>query len=163
APDLFSRTTGCFRIFWSAAANGRPDRSAWPPGGYGLTIVIGRDGNASCAAAGAAPSSTRIAKTRNLIMRPPVCGAGAYRAGAAGGSTSRQTSIVGPMSRMRSRLGELHRVAIAASWLLLLGSTSAHATPTESSARGLRLPFIANVGQVDARVAFYAPTFAGTV
>src|SRR6266540_4930569 len=79
APDLFVRTTGCFRIFASAAANGRPERSAWPPGGYGLTIVMVRDGNASCAAAGPAPSSTRTATTRNLVMRPPVCGAGVYR------------------------------------------------------------------------------------
>ena len=27
----------------AAAANGRPERSAWPPGGYGLTIVIVRE------------------------------------------------------------------------------------------------------------------------
>src|SRR5262245_46412144 len=28
---------------------------------------------------------------------------------------------------------------------------------------GIQLPFIANEGQVDARVAYYAPTFAGTL
>src|SRR5262249_39259317 len=43
----------------------------------------------------------------------------------------------------------------------------ARATPKNAEARprlaGLRLPFIANQGQVDARVAYYAPTFAGTV
>src|SRR6185295_2140467 len=73
APDLFVSTTGCFRTFWSAATNGRPERSAWPPGGYGLTIVIVRDGNGSSAAADTAPSSTRTATARNRVMRPPLC------------------------------------------------------------------------------------------
>jgi uncharacterized repeat protein (TIGR01451 family) len=52
-------------------------------------------------------------------------------------------------------------------WLVLLGPGFAHATPSPSPAPGtlaaLRLPFIANEGQVDAQVAYYAPTFAGTV
>ena len=43
----------------------------------------------------------------------------------------------------------------------------ARATLRDAEARsqlaGLRLPFIANQGQVDGRVAYYAPTFAGTV
>jgi hypothetical protein len=43
----------------------------------------------------------------------------------------------------------------------------ARATPTELEARSqlarVRMPFIANHGQVDARVAYYAPTFAGTL
>src|SRR5207244_13047301 len=59
APDLLVMTTGCFSTFSSAVVNGRPARSAWPPGGYGFTMVIGRVGNASCAAAGATATSAR--------------------------------------------------------------------------------------------------------
>ena len=32
-----------------------------------------------------------------------------------------------------------------------------------SALAGLHLPFVANQGQVDSRVAYYAPTFAGTL
>jgi hypothetical protein len=59
------------------------------------------------------------------------------------------------------------RAAVAGFGLLLLGPASAGATPGAAEVRaqlaGLRLPFIANQGQVDAKVAYYAPTFAGTV
>jgi hypothetical protein len=37
------------------------------------------------------------------------------------------------------------------------------AAPVQAQLAGVRLPFIANEGQVDARVAYYAPTFAGTL
>jgi len=42
-----------------------------------------------------------------------------------------------------------------------------HSAPTEAAVQtqlaGLRVPFIANEGQVDGQVAYYAPTFAGTL
>ena len=42
-----------------------------------------------------------------------------------------------------------------------------HSAPTDAAVRtqlaGLRVPFIANEGQVDGQVAYYAPTFAGTL
>jgi hypothetical protein len=51
--------------------------------------------------------------------------------------------------------------------LVLLGMAWAEATPLETEVRGqlagLRVPFIANQGQVDAPVAYYAPVFAGTL
>ena len=61
----------------------------------------------------------------------------------------------------------LHRVVMPVSALLLLGPALAWAASTDKQARAqlaeLRLPFIANEGQVDAKVAYYAPTFAGTL
>jgi uncharacterized repeat protein (TIGR01451 family) len=51
--------------------------------------------------------------------------------------------------------------------LLLLGPAFAQATPGTDVVRarfgGVHVPFIANEGQVDPRVAYYAPTFAGTL
>jgi hypothetical protein len=50
---------------------------------------------------------------------------------------------------------------------VFLGPAVAPAVTGEAQVRaqlgGLRLPFIENQGQTDARVAFYAPTFAGTL
>lgn len=67
----------------------------------------------------------------------------------------------------------LPRLALLASILSLLGPTSpACATPASrhvpsptqrTRLAALAVPFIANTGQVDRRVAFYARTFAGTV
>lgn len=61
----------------------------------------------------------------------------------------------------------LCRVGILASVLLLPGAAFAHATLDDTQVRhrlaGLQVPFIVNRGQVDARVAYYAQTFAGTL
>ena len=50
---------------------------------------------------------------------------------------------------------------------VVLGSNPALAAPSDAAIQpklaGVRVPFLANEGQVDARVAYYAPTFAGTV
>jgi hypothetical protein len=66
--------------------------------------------------------------------------------------------------RHRSRLGG---VVIALGALVLPVPALARAPSETAQARtqlaGVRLPFIANQGQVDARVAYYAPTFAGTL
>src|SRR5512145_385933 len=71
APGLLVMTTACLSTFSSAAASGRPLRSAWPPGGKGLTIVIGRVGNGSSAAAEpTSPASTiteAIASDRSIL------------------------------------------------------------------------------------------------
>src|ERR671913_158368 len=53
APGLLLITTGCLSTRSSATASGRAVRSAWPPGGNGLTIVTGRVGKVSCAETGA--------------------------------------------------------------------------------------------------------------
>src|SRR5882724_1227574 len=73
APDLLARMTGCLRTRSIAAASGRPVRSAWPPGGNGLTMVIGRLGYGSCATAGPATSDATIATfaRRARLMAPP--------------------------------------------------------------------------------------------
>jgi len=59
------------------------------------------------------------------------------------------------------------RVAMSMGLLFLLGHAGAQATPSTDDVRsrlgGVRVPFIANEGQVDPRVAYYAPTFAGTL
>ena len=61
----------------------------------------------------------------------------------------------------------LWRAVFAGIVLVLVGPAWAQATPRVTEVRaqlaGLRVPFIANQGQVDATVAYYAPTFAGTV
>ena len=51
APALLETTTGCLSTRSSAAASGRPVRSATPPGGNGLTSVMGRFGYCSWARA----------------------------------------------------------------------------------------------------------------
>ena len=66
---------------------------------------------------------------------------------------------------MRQRPTVVSRVAIGV--FMLLAPAIAWAAPGDAKVRAqlseLRLPFIANQGQVDARVAYYAPTFAGTL
>ena len=61
----------------------------------------------------------------------------------------------------------MSRLIIPMLVLALVAPVCAQATPTDAEARaqlsGLRLPFIANSGQVDTTVAYYAPTFAGTL
>src|SRR5437762_805424 len=47
--------------------------------------------------------------------------------------------------------------------LVLVVTALANATPGRAQLAALRLPFIENEGQVDARVAYYVPTFAGTL
>ena len=67
---------------------------------------------------------------------------------------------------MRSPLLAICHVAISASMIVLLAPTFVRATPggqVGAQIAGLRLPFIANQGQVDSQVAYYAPTFAGTL
>ena len=58
-------------------------------------------------------------------------------------------------------------VAMSLGLLLLLRPAGAQATPSPDDVRsrlgGLRVPFVTNEGQVDPRVAYYAPTFAGTL
>ena len=67
------------------------------------------------------------------------------------------------------RVGRGFRFALlAASALLLLHSPETiRAETRQDRAReelsGIRIPFIANAGQTDPAVAYYAPTFAGTV
>ena len=65
---------------------------------------------------------------------------------------------------MRTRLLVLGSVALVVGALALPPSAPAR-TPSEAAQAlaSVRLPFIANEGQVDARVAYYAHTFAGTV
>src|SRR5262245_50200975 len=59
------------------------------------------------------------------------------------------------------------RAAIVIGALLLFGPAIARATPDDSRLRaglaGLHVPFVANEGQVDRRVAFYAATLDGTL
>src|SRR5712692_1547916 len=65
---------------------------------------------------------------------------------------------------MRTRLLGLGGIPLALGALALPASVLAR-TPSEAAhlLAGVRVPFIANEGQVDARVAYYAPTFAGTL
>lgn len=64
-------------------------------------------------------------------------------------------------------LAAFARLVPAGLSLVLLGPGLALATPHDAELRakfdGLRLPFIENQGQIDATVAYYAPTFAGTL
>ena len=64
-------------------------------------------------------------------------------------------------------LSRSDRSTLAFTLFALVGAGPAVAEPTEPQRRanlaGVRMPFVANAGQVDARVAYYAPTFAGTV
>jgi uncharacterized repeat protein (TIGR01451 family) len=66
---------------------------------------------------------------------------------------------------MQQRLTVVSRLAIGV--FMLLAPAMAWAAPGDAKVRAqlseLRLPFIVNQGQVDARVAYYAPTFAGTL
>src|SRR6266480_3083791 len=62
APGLFARMTGCFRMRSSEEASGRPVRSAWPPGGNGLTIVMGRVGNGSSGLAARVTTTITMAR-----------------------------------------------------------------------------------------------------
>ena len=68
---------------------------------------------------------------------------------------------------MQRWLAALGGVVAGVSVIVVPGPTFTQAAPVGASARanldGLSLPFMANQGQVDARVAFYAPTFAGTL
>ena len=68
---------------------------------------------------------------------------------------------------VRWSLAAFARVTVPVLSFMLLGSGSALAARDDAQVRGklggLRVPFIANEGQVDARVAYYAPTFAGTL
>ena len=67
---------------------------------------------------------------------------------------------------MRRWVTQLCRVVIPLSLLVLPGPAFARVTPdahVQAQLAGVRVPFLANEGQVDARVAYYAPTFAGTV
>ncbi len=68
---------------------------------------------------------------------------------------------------MQQRLQLLRSLVIALSALVLPVPALAHApsgvAQVQTQLAGVRLPFIANQGQVDARVAYYAPTFAGTL
>ena len=56
-----------------------------------------------------------------------------------------------------------------ASWMAMVLPVPAFARAPSEAAQvrteltSVRLPFIANQGQVDPRVAYYAPTFAGTL
>lgn len=68
------------------------------------------------------------------------------------------------MSAIRSRVG---RSAMVLGLLLLGGASIQEATPGARDVKerlgGVRVPFVANAGQVDAQVAYFAPTFAGTL
>ena len=64
-------------------------------------------------------------------------------------------------------LSRSDRSALVLTLLALVGASPALAAPTspqgQANLAGVRMPFVANEGQTDARVAYYAPTFAGTV
>ena len=86
----------------------------------------------------------------------------------------RATAGSGRAARQRShtamaRHANVARLLAPLVVLLAMGSSAerASAVPTESEVRakltGLDVPFMGNGGQADARVAFYAQTFAGTV
>ena len=47
--------------------------------------------------------------------------------------------------------------------LTAVASTPSDTTAARAQLGGVRIPFIANQGQLDARVAYYASTFVGTV
>jgi hypothetical protein len=68
---------------------------------------------------------------------------------------------------MGTRPRLLSGVVLALSALMLpvpaLARAPSEAVQMRAQLAGVRLPFIANQGQVDARVAYYAPTFAGTL
>ena len=68
------------------------------------------------------------------------------------------------MTTMRMVLGF---VLMLVGFSLVLSPPMAHAAPdhgrTSAALGGLRVPFVANEGQTDPKVAFYAPTFAGTL
>ena len=68
---------------------------------------------------------------------------------------------------MRWWVRQLCGVWIPVSLLWLPGPAFARVTPRDAKVHaqlaGVRVPFLANEGQVDAQVAYYAPTFAGTV
>jgi hypothetical protein len=68
---------------------------------------------------------------------------------------------------MRKRPRLLSGLVIALSALVLpvpaLARAPSEAAQVRAQLAGVRLPFIANEGQVDAQVAYYAPTFAGTL
>src|SRR5688572_13600637 len=63
APGLFSTTTGCPRISWSAGAMMRAVTSTFPPAENGTMMRIGLDGKV-CAAAAVANVATRAARAR---------------------------------------------------------------------------------------------------
>jgi len=95
---------------------------------------------------------------------------GAVRPPGAGPNRRRLSRDESAWARGPERPTKMKRVVPMAVLLLVVGGATggaATATPSESEVRaklgGLDLPFIANDGQVDARVAFYAKTFAGTV
>src|SRR5262245_21299594 len=60
-------------------------------------------------------------------------------------------------------------VALLAAWVLSIPVASARdgerplSPDLQSRMAGAHVPFVGNEGQVDARVAYYAPTFAGTL
>src|SRR5204863_513740 len=60
--------TRCFNIFSIANAVGRAVMSATPPGGNATTIVMGRDGYASCANTGTGRSATATNAIRRRIF-----------------------------------------------------------------------------------------------
>jgi hypothetical protein len=68
---------------------------------------------------------------------------------------------------MRKRPRLLSGLVIALSALVLpvpaLARAPSEAAQVRAQLAGVRLPVIANEGQVDAQVAYYAPTFAGTL
>src|SRR5262249_5213543 len=68
---------------------------------------------------------------------------------------------------LRRWLAAFGRLALLVVSLVLIGQGSALGSPDGVDVRGklagLRLPLIENQGQVDANVAYYAPTFAGTL
>src|SRR5437867_3374889 len=76
-----------------------------------------------------------------------------------------------PARRIGGHMGwrgtDVAGVAMSLGLLFLLGPAGAQATPATDEVRsrlgGVRVPFITNEGQVDSRVAYYAPTFAGTL
>lgn len=68
---------------------------------------------------------------------------------------------------MRERRTGLGWIIVNVTVLVLLVPALAGATignvPARASLAGLSMPFVPNRGQIDPRVAFYAPTFAGTL
>src|SRR5512135_2666487 len=73
------------------------------------------------------------------------------------------------MNRLRTKLGRGLRFGGSTALALLCVSSAWSETPGAGATRakehlsGVRIPFIANSGQTDPTVAYYAPTFVGTV
>src|SRR5262245_40577039 len=71
APDLFSTTNGTPNFVCRCCCRMRASKSAEPPAANGTTMVTGRCGQASCACAGAASTTTAATARTRRMCKPP--------------------------------------------------------------------------------------------